>query len=55
MTAFPAIRNSLLNSFSNSFDLTVTNYACFKAMFSYTQISAISRNGSRCQVLDVVL
>ena len=37
----------------DSFNMTVTNHAYFAAMFGYTGISAISRNGGRCKVLDV--
>ena len=35
------------------FDMTVANHAYFAARFGYTRISAISRNGGRCEVLDV--
>ena len=35
------------------FDMTVTKHANFETMFGYTRISAISRNGGRCHVLDV--
>ena len=34
-------------------DMTVANHAYFAAMLSYTSLSAISRNGGRCEVLDV--
>ena len=40
------------------FDMTVANHAYFAAMLSYTRLSAIildSRNGGRCEVLDVFL
>ena len=37
----------------DSFDMTVANHANFAAMFGYTRISGISRNGGRCEVLDV--
>ena len=37
----------------DSFDITVHNHANFAAMFGYTRISAIFRNGGRCEVVDV--
>ena len=33
--------------------MTVANHAYFAAMLGYTRISAVSRNGGRCEVLDV--
>ena len=37
----------------NSFDMTVANHDYFAVIFYYTRMSAISRSGGRCEVLDI--